>query len=89
MVTHCINPTCGVPLHYLRDGRLFQFEVRSRDERNGTASKKVVRQVAHFWLCGTCSSIMTLRFDAATGVTVIPLVPLPQPAIIQGIAVQS
>lgn len=71
MVTKCANPACSVPLRYLRDGRLFQFEVRSRAQ-----ARKLSRQVAHFWLCGSCSSTMTLEFDATGGVRVISLVSL-------------
>src|SRR5205823_8587631 len=29
MVPQCANPACRAPLRYLRDGRLFQFEVRA------------------------------------------------------------
>jgi len=71
MITQCANPACAVPLRYLRGGRIFQFEVRSR--RQG---RKLSRQVAHFWLCGRCSSMMTLAFDPATGVQVVPMIPL-------------
>jgi hypothetical protein len=71
MVTKCANPDCSIPLRYLRDGRLFQFEVRSP-----APSRKLSRQVAHFWLCGSCSSTLTLAFDATSGVRVVPLVPL-------------
>jgi hypothetical protein len=71
MVTNCANPACSVPLRYLRDGRLFQFEVRSRLQ-----PRKLSRQVAHFWLCGRCSSTFTLTFDPTTGVQLVPLVPL-------------
>ncbi|MBV8049992.1 MAG: hypothetical protein JOZ80_02310 [Acidobacteriaceae bacterium] len=78
MVTHCANPACAVPLRYLRDGRLFQFEVRSRIQ-----PRKLSRQVAHFWLCGMCSGTMTLTFDPAMGVQVIPMMPLPAIGAIQ------
>jgi hypothetical protein len=73
MVTNCANPSCSVPLRYLRDGRLFQFEVRSR-----TKFRKLFRQVAHFWLCGRCSSTLTLIFDPAMGVQLTPLLPAPR-----------
>jgi hypothetical protein len=77
MVSRCANPACSVPLRYLRDGRLFQFEVRSRTlaalekpaRRQGNAS----RQIAHFWLCGNCAETLTLTFDEFKGVTVVPL----------------
>jgi len=39
--------------------------------------RKVSRQVAHFWLCGKCCSMMTLTFDPAAGVQVIPMISLP------------
>jgi len=76
MTSHCANPECATPLHYLRDGRIFQFEVRpgfskvADDKPMGIAEK--ARRVSHFWLCGHCSSTLTLAFDAIKGVTVRP-----------------
>jgi hypothetical protein len=72
MVSHCANPACAAPLLYLRDGRLFQFEVRCKnpeallrdDERLHTSS----RHVSHYWLCGECASLLTLEFDPCSGV---------------------
>ena len=71
MVRECANPACSVPLRYLRDGRLFQFEVRSH-----TGARKLSRQVAHFWLCGQCCRTLTLVFDLLSGVQVVPTLPL-------------
>ena len=79
MVSHCANPACAAPLLYLRDGRLFQFEVRSFSvpgftQPGETLKKgKVSRLVAHFWLCGQCSSNLTLTFEQAKGVTLTSL----------------
>jgi hypothetical protein len=79
VASQCANPDCRAPLRYLRDGRLFQFEVRAVDrpglERLGQSPQKVSRQrqVSHFWLCGQCSLAMTLIFDNVRGVIVIPL----------------
>jgi hypothetical protein len=77
MISTCANPSCSTPLRYLRDGRIYQFEVRScSTSSTGTkdpAGKKAVRQVCHFWLCGECSSQLTLVLDQLTGVKVIPL----------------
>jgi len=70
MMVQCANPACGKPLRYLFGGRLFQFGVRAHDER------KLARRVAHFWLCGPCSSTLSLTFDLREGVKVVPLVPL-------------
>jgi hypothetical protein len=77
MITHCANPACAIPLHRLRDGRLFQFDVKSALPatvgREHMERRKVTRNTAHFWLCGQCSESMTLIFDQLQGVKVIPL----------------
>jgi hypothetical protein len=73
MVSHCANPACGAPLRYLRDGRLFQFEVRPRDARGAsTEPLKPPRTVSHFWLCGQCSSKLTLVFDQLQAIVLKP-----------------
>jgi len=55
MMSHCANPACGKPLHYLRDGNIFRFEVAGNDtEPEG----KRLRRLEHFWLCGECSERM-------------------------------
>lgn len=77
MISHCANPACGVPLLYLRDGRLYQFEVRcktpnalpGKDERRRTGS----RHVSHYWLCGECASLLTLEFDPVSGVVPVAM----------------
>jgi hypothetical protein len=75
MTSHCANPACSVPLTVLRDGRLFQFEVRPQtSEEEPTASAKPARNVTHFWLCGECSSKLTLVFDQLQAVVVKPAV---------------
>lgn len=78
MVSHCANPSCATPLRYLRDGRLFQFEVKSVSRPGGSQEaeeggpKRPSRQVWHYWLCGNCSSDMTLQFDQLQGLKVTP-----------------
>jgi hypothetical protein len=78
MVSHCANPACGVPLRYLRDGRLFQFEVRctgsrslNQEEREDVKRNK--RHVSHYWLCGACSILLTLQFDPTSGVVPVSI----------------
>ena len=78
MVSNCANPACATPLRYLRDGRLFQFEIKSVAASEALpevqpSAKKVSRGVWHFWLCGHCSSNLTLEFDQLKGVTLKPL----------------
>lgn len=68
MVSHCANPKCAKPLHYLREGRIFVFDVVGRDsEANG----KRARRMEHFWLCGTCSQTMVME-QTADGVRAVP-----------------
>lgn len=68
MVSHCANPKCAKPLHYLREGRIFVFDVTGKDtDRNGKRS----RRMEHFWLCGTCSKTMVME-QTATGVRAVP-----------------
>jgi hypothetical protein len=77
MVSNCANPKCAVPLRYLRDGRLFQFEVRAlssvkNEFRDAAPKRRPLRQVWHYWLCGACSSTMTLQFDQVRGLKIMP-----------------
>jgi hypothetical protein len=51
MVSQCANPDCRRELHYLRDGKIYQFVVSRR-----TGDKRL----EHFWLCGECSKTMIL-----------------------------
>src|ERR1700723_4471745 len=51
MVSHCANPDCRRELHYLRDGKIYQFVLSPK-----TGSKRL----EHFWLCGECFKNMTL-----------------------------
>lgn len=51
MVSQCANPDCRRELHYLRDGKIYQFVLSSK-----TGSKRL----EHFWLCGECSKNMIL-----------------------------
>ena len=54
MVNKCANPTCGKPLHYLREGRVFVFDADSGSDR-------AIHRMEHYWLCGACSE--TLRLE--------------------------
>ncbi len=40
------------PLHYLREGTIYIFEVMETDADVGTRS---AHQLEHYWLCGECS----------------------------------
>ena len=72
MLSKCANPGCSTPFRYLRDGKL--FEIQSTDEQTlETHHKKLVRRVEFFWLCGRCSTELTLIKDDQKGVITILL----------------
>ena len=67
MVSHCANPKCAKPLHYLREGRIFVFDVAAGEaDRNGKRS----RRMDHYWLCGVCSQTMEMQ-QSEDGVRVV------------------
>jgi hypothetical protein len=72
MTSHCANPDCAVPLRLLRDGRLYQFEVRPQSPKERVPFATHSRSLSHFWLCGECSSKLTLVFDQVKAVVVKP-----------------
>ena len=81
MVSNCANPACATPLRYLRDGRLFQFEIKAvavpgvNGDEASAPKRKTSRQVWHYWLCGRCAASVTLKFDGQHGLRLIPLPP--------------
>ena len=71
MVTNCANPSCGKPLHYLREGRVSTFGASSLNHPAG----KPWHGLKHYWLCGSCSQTMTLVQDTE-GVRAVPMPPV-------------
>jgi len=77
MMSKCANPACSVPFRYLRDGRLFKFELH-REEAHSLhlvreKERKSGRKVEHFWLCGRCAAVVTLSLESPGKVGVVPL----------------
>jgi hypothetical protein len=70
MVSHCANPKCAKPLHYLREGRIFVFDVAGVI---ADAEGKRSRRLEHFWLCGACSQILVME-QSPEGVRAVPRV---------------
>jgi hypothetical protein len=60
MVNQCANPSCGKPLHYLREGRIFVFDLPDPDVPVPTPGGHS-RRLQHFWLCGPCSETMVIK----------------------------
>jgi hypothetical protein len=82
MLSKCANPACSTPFQYLREGKLFQIEMDS-PPRDGIhlVAKRPARKVEFFWLCGRCSSQMTLAYQRGKGVITLPLPPAARVAI--------
>ena len=74
MLQKCANPTCTVPFRSLREGKLFLAETLPM-EMDGVfdGSRRKTRRREHFWLCDTCSTHFTLRFDPNFGMLTVPL----------------
>ena len=71
MVNHCANPQCGKPLHYLRAGRVYVFDVT----RYAPAGEARSHRMEHFWLCGVCSDAFLLEQTPDAGIQVSPRQP--------------
>jgi hypothetical protein len=67
MVNQCANPKCAKPLHYLREGKIFVFDV-TLVEANGKG--KGSRRMEHYWLCGVCAQTMAME-QSPDGVRVV------------------
>jgi hypothetical protein len=69
MVNNCANPKCAKPLHYLREGRVFVFDVQDQPlKRNGEKG----HHLEHYWLCGECSGQFLVEHEADQGVRLVP-----------------
>lgn len=73
MISKCANPECGIPLHYLRHGRIFRFDTVGRTSDILPPFAKTPERVAHYWLCGHCCCNLTLIFDPIQGVSIRPI----------------
>jgi uncharacterized protein YcsI (UPF0317 family) len=60
MVNQCANPSCAKPLHYLREGQIFVFDLSDPDLPVPSSGGRA-RRLQHFWLCGPCSETMVLE----------------------------
>ena len=70
MVDYCANPGCMKPLHYLREGTVFIFEVNDSE-----AVIQSTHQLEHYWLCGDCSSAYRLERTAEQELRLVPKQP--------------
>ncbi len=68
MVDCCANPGCARPLKYLRDGRIYIFDIGSAP---GDPGAKRTSHLEHYWLCGLCSETLILVQDGR-GIRIAP-----------------
>ncbi len=69
MVNNCANPECAKPLHYLREGRVFVFDVQDQSVKsNGEKGHRL----EHYWLCGACSQQFMVQREGEKGVRLVP-----------------
>lgn len=67
MLAKCSNPSCSAAFRYLKGGRLFRLE------GDGAVRAGKSSRVEYFWLCGSCSSRMTLHLGEDEAVVTVPL----------------
>jgi len=72
MLSKCANPACSTPFRYLRDGKLFEFDSQ-REPEAGNESTVMSRRSEFFWLCGECSTQLTVIRDSRKGVVTVPI----------------
>jgi len=68
MVDYCANPDCMKPLHYLREGTIYIFEVESGAKPGAPRSHRL----EHYWLCGDCSTAYLLERTANKELRLVP-----------------
>lgn len=70
MVNHCSNPECNKPLHYLREGRIYVFDVVD-PQSSALPNGGYPHHMEHFWLCGRCSEILLLEQTSDVGIRLL------------------
>jgi len=74
MLHKCANPTCTVPFRSLREGKLFLAELFPHGlNSDSDGNRRKLKRREHFWLCTSCCSHFTLRFDSTLGMLTVPL----------------
>ena len=71
MVSHCANPSCRKPLFYLREGKIYVFDLPDPNLPASIDGDRV-RRLEHFWLCGPCSETFALEHLTGKGIRVVP-----------------
>lgn len=61
MVSKCANPKCSAVFRYLREGRLFNFELSVKDAHSN--GRPAIRRPEYYWLCSKCALTFTVAAD--------------------------
>jgi hypothetical protein len=72
MVSQCANPKCSKPLVYLREGRIFIFDMPATPAAGTASSGRGSHRLEHFWLCGDCCRIMVLHQNGEGDLELVP-----------------
>ncbi len=70
MVSKCANPSCSAIFRYLREGTIFHVASGPTHSENNFIPGASAHE--RFWLCGECSTTMTVISDFS-GIRVVPL----------------
>lgn len=77
MLSQCANPDCAKPFLRLREGKLFLVETERLTDMAVTVplrrTRKLPRQVEHYWLCDDCAAEWTLVCNRNQGVELAAL----------------
>src|ERR1700722_3618597 len=69
MINQCANPNCSKLLRYLREGRIFAFDIP--DPRGPVISGRIAHRREHYWLCGACAQSHVVVQTCEGGVLVV------------------
>jgi hypothetical protein len=76
MLHKCANSSCSNQFRRVSEGKLFQVETDYFESglcpESDVPVSKARRRVEYFWLCGQCSSFLSLSFDKTHGVMTVP-----------------
>jgi hypothetical protein len=72
MLSKCANPLCSAPFLYLHQGKLFRFDFEATDSNPVRGfGKEPRRRTEYFWLCDSCTAVMTLESRKGAGVVTV------------------
>lgn len=55
MLSKCANPACLARFRYLREGKIFNIEIKAPGDAEVARFKD---KIEHFWLCESCARVM-------------------------------